>query len=158
MIKSLKSQHLKAQTIAKKKVDSMSFSVRCPHWPDLLKEKIKKLSLFERGRLVELHDQGLTVAEVGRRKTSHFILLKRSWGLWNKSQVVLMLEDPVVCPSTHWMVLSSNEAAHWCQLQSHNHEKASAREGLGAMFPSTFLETLASSWFHFHFRGFCFKI
>ena len=51
----------------------MSFSVRHSHCHDLLMAKAKKLSLVERGRIVELHKQGLSqraiAAKVGRSKT-----------------------------------------------------------------------------------------
>ncbi|XP_054642105.1 zinc finger and SCAN domain-containing protein 2-like [Dunckerocampus dactyliophorus] len=50
-----------------------SFSVRHSHCHALLMAKAKKLSLFERSRIVELHKQGLSqraiAAEVGRSKT-----------------------------------------------------------------------------------------
>ena len=38
----------------------MSFSVRHSHCHDLLMAKAKKLSLVERGHIVELHKQGLS--------------------------------------------------------------------------------------------------
>ena len=51
----------------------MSFSVRHSHCHDLLMAKAKKLSLVERGRIVELHKQGLSqraiAAKVGHSKT-----------------------------------------------------------------------------------------
>ena len=37
----------------------MSFSVRHSHCHDLLMAKAKRLSVFEHGRIVELHKQGL---------------------------------------------------------------------------------------------------
>ena len=57
----------------------MSLFFRQSHCHDLLMAKAKRLSLFERGRIVELHKQGLSqraiAAEVGRSKTVilHFL-------------------------------------------------------------------------------------
>lgn len=54
----------------------------------------KRLSVFERGRIVELHKQGLsqcvTAAKVGRSKTVIFNLLKHPGyeGYGTKNQVV----------------------------------------------------------------------
>ncbi len=74
----------------------MSLSFRQSHCHDLLMAKAKSFSVFERGRIVELHKQGRVqrtiTAEVGRSKTFLiFTFLKRSWEFqrsWQKRQVV----------------------------------------------------------------------
>ena len=75
-----------------KNVDSVSFSVRYPHCDDLLMAKAKNLSLFKRGRIVELHQQGLSqraiADQVGRSKTIILNSLKDPEGSGKKSQVV----------------------------------------------------------------------
>ena len=84
----------------RKSVDSMSFSVRHSHCHDLLMGKAKKLSLVERGQIVELHKQGLLqraiAAKVGRSKT-FWISWKILRVMEQKSQVV----DPKKFPR-HW--------------------------------------------------------
>ena len=66
----------------------MSFSVRHSHCHDLLMAKAKKLSLVERGRIVELHKQGLLqraiAAKVGHSKTVILNFLKDPEGYGTK--------------------------------------------------------------------------
>ena len=64
----------------------VSLIFRRSHCHDLLMAKAKRLSLFERGRIVELHKQGLSqraiAAKVGRSKTVilHFLKDPESYG------------------------------------------------------------------------------
>ncbi len=65
---------------------SLSFRQSLCH--DLLMAKAKRLSAFERGRIVELHKQGLSqraiTAEVGHSKTVILNFLKYPESYWTK--------------------------------------------------------------------------
>ena len=81
--------------------------------------KAKKLSLFERGRVAELHKQGLSqraiTAEVGSSKTVIWNFLNDPEGYGtsqvedpNKNFTSTEPEDPIGCPSRHWTILDPN--------------------------------------------------
>uniref|UniRef100_A0A673KU14 Tc3 transposase DNA binding domain-containing protein n=1 Tax=Sinocyclocheilus rhinocerous TaxID=307959 RepID=A0A673KU14_9TELE len=88
----------------------MSLSFRQSHCHDVLVAKAKRLSVFERGSIVELHNQGLLqraiAAEVGHSKTVilHFLKdpesygTKKSSGRSKKISPCTEPEDPTGCP------------------------------------------------------------
>ncbi|CAB1438603.1 unnamed protein product [Pleuronectes platessa] len=75
--------------------------------------KAKKLTVFERGRIVELHKQGLSqraiAAEVGRSKTAILHFLKDPQGYGTKNQVVAQKISAALSGGSEWLSVKTRD-------------------------------------------------